>query len=136
MLNTFAEDQKLKTRRDECGELIIPGKQGQLYEYSSEKLGVMFMPPKTKDEPWGKWTPRTWNNFKRSALSVGMSVLQNGDSEGCLAFDPNDRAQVKLAIKIAGARVKKQLSPEQIARQVAVLQKFRLQPKVEGPFPA
>src|SRR5215472_10661158 len=53
-------------RRDECGESIIPGRQGQINEYGDGELGTMFMPTPTKDDRWGKWCPRTWGNFKKS----------------------------------------------------------------------
>ena len=45
-----------------------------------------------------------------------MTVLQNGDSEGCLGFDPGSREQVRLAFKIAGVRRKRELSLEQKLR--------------------
>ena len=57
-LKSFADRHRLKISRNECGETIIPGKRGQIYEYNEEMLGVMFTPPKTKAEPWGKWCPR------------------------------------------------------------------------------
>ena len=107
-------------RRDECGESIIPGRQGQIYEYGDGELGAMFMPTPTKDDRWGKWCPRTWGNFKRAALAIGMTLRQNGDSEGCLSFDPANDAQARLAIKIAGVRPKRRVSPEEIARLVTV----------------
>ena len=45
-----------------------------------------------------------------------MTLRQNGDSEGSLSFDPSNREQAKLAIKIAGARPKRVLSPEHKAK--------------------
>jgi len=36
-VNEFAEKRRLKMRRDECGESIIPGRQGQIYEYDAAK---------------------------------------------------------------------------------------------------
>jgi len=109
-LKSFADRHRLKISRNECGETIIPGKHGQIYEYNEEMLGVMFTPPKTKAEPWGNWCPRTWGNFRRAAEATGMTVLQNGDSEGCLGFDTGNREQVRLALKIAGVR-RKRVSP-------------------------
>jgi hypothetical protein len=66
----------------------IPRRQGQIYEYDAAELGVMFMPPPTKDDRWGKWCPKKWGNFRRAALAIGMTLRQNGDSEGCVSFDP------------------------------------------------
>src|SRR5215831_17084860 len=64
----------------------------------------------------GKWCPRTWGNYRRAAEATGMTVLQNGDSEGCLGFDPGNSEQVRLALKIAGVRRKRELSLEQMLR--------------------
>src|SRR5262249_45326492 len=79
----------------------------------------MFMPTPTKDDRWGKWCPRTWGNFKRAALAIGMTLRQNGDSEGCLSFDPANDALAKFAIKIAGVRPKRRVSSEAVSRLLA-----------------
>lgn len=42
-----------------------------------------------------------------------MALLQDGDEEGTLLFDPADRAQVRVAIKAVGAKRKRVLSPAQ-----------------------
>ena len=127
MIEAFANENRLKTKMDECGELIILGRQGQLYEYNNAELGVMFMP--------GSWTPKTWGNFKRAGLAIGMILRQNGDSEGCLSFDPKDREQVELAIKAAGVRPKRRVSPEQralMAERLALARQNRSEPQEEG----
>jgi hypothetical protein len=54
-----------------------------------------------------------------------MNVRQNGDSEGCLSFDPKSNEQAKLAIKIAKVRPKRQRTPEQVAKFVAATQNAR-----------
>ncbi|MGA8309633.1 MAG: hypothetical protein WB755_06360 [Terriglobales bacterium] len=125
-LANFAEKNRLKVKRDDCGDTIILGKQGYLYEYSATELGVMFMPPRTESEPWGRWRPKAWGNFKRAAAAAGMTLRQNGDTEGCLSFDPENKAQVKVALKIAQVRPKRQRTPEQIAKFVAAIQNARL----------
>ena len=53
-LCNFAEKHRLKVKRDDCGDMIILGKQGHVYEYSATELGVMFMPPRIESEPWGR----------------------------------------------------------------------------------
>jgi hypothetical protein len=42
-----------------------------------------------------------------------MTLLQNGDDEGALSFDPPNRKQAALAIKVTGAGPKRQLSAAQ-----------------------
>jgi hypothetical protein len=121
-LEQFAAKHRLKTRLDECGEEIIPGRRGQIYAWGVNtdtgvfELGVMFMPPKTAAHPWGKWTPRTWGNFKRAGLALLMTVRQSGDSESCLSFDPANREQVKLAMKMAKVYPKRVMSDEHLAK--------------------
>ena len=138
-LAIFAEKNRLKVMRDGRGDPVILGKQGHLYEYSATELGVMFMPPRTQAEPWGRWCPKSWGNFKRAAAAAGMTLRQNGDSEGCLSFDPCNKAQVTLALKIAQVRPKRQRTPEQVARFVAGIQNARpeaLDPLQDGPLGA
>jgi hypothetical protein len=64
-----------------------------------------------------------------------MRLLQNGDSEGCLRFDPESQQQAQLALKIAGVRQRKRLSPERVAELKGYLvraRNSRLTPSVEG----
>ena len=110
----FAERNRLKTVRDECNDTTIPGRQGQIYSQDGTEFGVMFMLPKTKALPWGRWSPKTWGNFRRAGLAAGMVVLQDGDSEGCLSFDPENREHVQLAIKTAKVKRRRQASPAQL----------------------
>jgi hypothetical protein len=124
-ISTFAEKHRLKTKVDECGESIIAGTYGQIYEYSTEELGVLFMPPPTHDDPCGRWCPKIWNKFKRDALAIGMTLRQNADSEGALSFSPTDKAQIRLAMKMTKLRAKRIISEEQKAKLVATLAAHR-----------
>lgn len=90
-VNEFAERHRLKTQRShDDGTEVINGSLGHLYEYSDTELGVCFLPP-------GEPRPKKWGNVRRACIAAGMTLLQNGDSEGCLSFDPNNREQVRLA---------------------------------------
>ncbi len=114
MIRTFAEQHRLKTSREDCGDfvdLLVTGKQGQIYECSDTELGVMFVTD-------GKKPPRTglWNRFKAACLGVGMTLRQVGDAEGSFTFNPADPKQAKVAIKGIRARVKRQMTPESLAR--------------------
>jgi hypothetical protein len=64
--------------------------------------------------------PHRWAAIRKKCLAADMTLRQNGDDEGALSFDPNDRKQAQLAIKVSGARPKRQLSPEHRARLLAV----------------
>ena len=54
-----------------------------------------------------------------------MTLRQNATSEGSFSFDPANDAQAKLAIKIAGIRPKRKMSPESLSRLVAAGHKHR-----------
>ena len=45
-----------------------------------------------------------------------MTIVQDGDGEGAATFDPQNRAQARLAIEKAGIRHRKKLSPEAKAK--------------------
>jgi hypothetical protein len=119
-LENFATKYRLKTRRspDDENELVVNGKQGQVYEYSNNELAVSFMPGLVNGRGVGTWCPKRWSNIRRNAETLGMTLRQNGDSEGSLSFDPLNREQAKLAIQIARARQKRQMSPEAKAKLV------------------
>jgi len=97
ILRKFAHKHRLKTSLDNCGELVVIGQQGQIYEYSDTLLGVMFV----SDEPH----PRRWAHFQKLARNVGLHPVQEGDSEGAFTFDPDEPEHARLAIRIA--KVKK-----------------------------
>ena len=128
MLETFASKYRLKARRNpvDDGAPIIEGRQGHIYEYSDAELGVLFLP--------GKWCPKTWGNFRRKAEALGMTIRQDGDSEGALSFDPSHKEQAKLAIQIAAVRPKRQLAPEHRAKLLAVGFQKRGTPTLEGAY--
>ena len=119
-LEQFASHYRLKVRRnpDDDNLPVIAGKNGEIYTYSENELAVSFMPGLVKGRGVGTWCPKRWGNFRRKAEAVGMTVRQNGDSEGSLSFDSLNREQAKLALQIARARQKRQMSPEAKARLV------------------
>ena len=120
----FSQRHALNVKRDQT-ETIVPGKCGLLYEYNDELLAVAFM---------GKHaTSRRWNRLRELGTASGMTLLQDGDSEGCLSFDPADGVQSKLAIQIAGVKRKRQLSPAERLRRSQAMRVIRRQPSQEGP---
>jgi hypothetical protein len=109
----FAKRSRLRTYRDTDGTTIIRGHADcHLYEYGDGELALMILSD-------GEHV-RRWAGIRKKCLAAGMTLRQNGDDEGALSFDPNNRQQARLAIKIAGARPKRQLSPEHRARLRAV----------------
>lgn len=108
-IQRFAARHKLKLRTDEDSTRCIEGKFGQIYEHSPETLAVQY----------GADTS-TWSRRRRAGEDAGMTCWQDGDLEGVLHFNPEDRGQVKVAISIAGVRRKRKVLPLSPAQQQAL----------------
>lgn len=101
-LTRFAEQHRLRIRTDADGSRFIPGRDGQVYQYDAGRLAVIHSS-----------TLRKWNARRRAGVAAGMAVLQNGDTEGTLLFDVTNREQCRLAIRMAGVKRKRTMSPAQ-----------------------
>lgn len=112
-LQDFSARERLKTRIDADGTLIALGKLGHIYEYDDQHLGVIVIPS----------TPRKqyWRVTRTRLVRLGFVVVQDGDREGAAYFDPSSPEQEKAAIRAAGVRRKRQLSPAQIEKQITRL---------------
>lgn len=103
-IKKFAQKNRLNIRKDECGELIIPGRRGQLFDYGDGLAGVIVSS-----------TPKKWGNARRAFEAEGFVIRQNGDFEGSATFDPSNRDQIKLAIRYAGVKRRRVMSEKQMA---------------------
>jgi len=112
-IQAFATRNRLKTRVDDDGTRIIPGKYGHIFEYDTGQLAVMVIP----DPPRKNY----WTFSRTKLLEAGFVLLQNGDSEGSALFSPDDAEQTKLAIQVSGVKRKRRVSPRQREKQVAWL---------------
>lgn len=99
----FAETYRVRARRDECGELIIPGRIGHVYEHGTGRFGV-YLECATK---------RAWKSAKRTLTAAGFTIRQNGDLEGTALFNPANEQQARLALEIARVRKRRVVTPEQ-----------------------
>jgi hypothetical protein len=104
-IKEFAAHYRLQVRRDVDGTDIISAKFGHLYEHSALTLGLLFMPSAPR--------ARLWSVVKAKATAAGMTVRQNGDTEGTLLFNPASPEQASLAIRLVRARQKRILTVEQ-----------------------
>ena len=117
ILTTFAENSRLKVGKDDCGDAIIPGKYGHIYEYGSGKLGVCIMS--------NSGNAYRWNKSRAAFTAVGMDITQNGDHEGCATFDPWNAEQAKTAMLHVKVRTRRQVSPERPEAMIANLARAR-----------
>jgi hypothetical protein len=102
----FADTYRVRARRDECGELILPGRIGHVYEHSAGRFGV-YLSCATK---------RAWSSAKRTLTAAGFTIRQNGDMEGTALFDPENEQQARLALEIARIRKRRVVTVEQRQR--------------------
>jgi len=123
-IEQFADKYHARTHKDECGDTYIPGTPWdeqyghQIYEHSTPgsvgRFAIVLMFPVDGSKS------AKWANAKRKLLNAGFTIKQDGDSEGVALFDPEHKAQAKLAMKFAGIRTR-QLSPERKAALTAQL---------------
>jgi hypothetical protein len=126
-IDQFAVTHHARVRKDECGEPIINGKLWKsqpkpsrmyghhIYEHGDGRFGVMLMFD----------SARKWNNARKTLAASGFTIKQNAETEGTALFDPENKAQAKLAMRITGARIRRQLSPEKRDALVRRLQAAR-----------
>ena len=118
-IEQFAAQHNLNTRWDDCNNPTIPDKVGHIFEgYSGVLLGVYV----------SAVSPRAWTYAKRKLTAAGMRIKQDGDVEGVLTFDPANRSQARLALKVAGIKTKRKVappSPAQLAAQAVFADRRR-----------
>jgi hypothetical protein len=101
--------------KDKCGEEIIPGKLGQLFDHGDGQFGMVL-----EDTSSGTSRGRVLLSRKRAAVHGGFSLKQQGECESILLFDAWDPMQAKLAAKLVMARKKRnvQANPASLANLV------------------
>lgn len=105
-VEAFAEQHRLRLRRNDCGEHFIPCRRGQILDYGDGRFGVMILND----------SPRVWGNARRSMEAAHFEILQDGEEEGVGLFDPTNARQVKVAFKVAKPCRRKNLSEETLAK--------------------
>lgn len=143
----FAEQYRVRTRQDECGETIIPGKMwkvqpksnfagpnrlwqygNQIYEHGNGQFGLLLMfPVDNGKEIGGSGKSAKWVNAQKKLIAAGFTIRQKGDAEGTALFNPEDKAQARFALKLAGIKTRRQLSPERRAALASQLAAARAQ---------
>ncbi len=112
-IQQFAERYRVKTKRDECGDTIIPGKVGHIFDGFESSLGVCAMLP----------TRRQWGHIRKKMEAAGFIIRQQGETEGTAIFDPANKQQAKLALRLVRVKVRQQMAPPSAA-QLAVRARF------------
>lgn len=107
-LDEFAARYQLKVKKDSCGDAIIPGR---LPKWALGSKPEDCHHAYEHDGRLALWltfdTKRKWQAAKKR---LGLEVFIDDDTEGTLLLDPADERGTRLALRLAGIRVKRQLS--------------------------
>jgi hypothetical protein len=98
----FCKLYRLKLTKDKCGEEILPGKLGHLFDHGHGQFGMVL-----EDTSSGPSRARSLLSRKKAALKAGFLPKQNGECESVLLFDPQNQQQAKLAAKLVMAKKKR-----------------------------
>jgi hypothetical protein len=117
-LMEFANKHSLsvkRSRQDDTDNIV--GRLGEIYQYSDSELALMLC--------GGPTGTGRWSRVRSKCVAAGMTLRQNGDDEGALSFDPANKKQAALAIRVTRARPKRRLSPEHRAILLAANKRTR-----------
>jgi hypothetical protein len=95
----FAEPSRIRVTRDGCGDPIIRGKLGHLYEHDAGRFGIVLESPAGNGR-----SDKTIRARARRAVAAGLLVRQEGDPEAILLFDAANLKQADLAIRLIHAK--------------------------------
>lgn len=127
-LAQWASDYHVPVKRDTCGDEIVRGRNGDVYQYDSNRFGVCFMPSTP--------SPRKWTAVRSRLVNAGFELHQVGNCEGTAVFNPNNKAQSKVALEIIAAKCKRHLSPERRAAFIAAGSQNQFSAGLQGTFSA
>lgn len=100
---TFAEKYRLRVRRDECGDLVVAGRLGQLFQFDENLMGLALISPNGDDPK----LDNTLRSRTRKALRKGLELYLRGDYESIFLFSPENRQHARLAIQLIGCKRKR-----------------------------
>lgn len=110
LIEMFVEKYQVTSKRDDCGDLVINGSRGHIYDgFADDRLGVFI----------GFATVRKFNSVRKALEVSGFKVRQSGSTEGCFTFNAGDTRQAHLALKTIGARKRREAKPPSLAQLAA-----------------
>jgi hypothetical protein len=126
-LKGFAEHYRIRIKRDDCGDQIIRGKLGHVYQHDANQFGIVLEASANIAV-----LENTFRSRKRRAIAAGFSMNQEGDFESILLFDPGDAEQARLAIRLMQAKKIKQ-APRPSDAQLRARALFSSRARSKGP---
>jgi hypothetical protein len=101
---------------DTGAEKIVPGKLGQIADMNDDGLLRLRLVA----APRGANMDKALRSRREKALAGGLILKWRGQAESIFYFDPANEAQVRLAIKLVGARCKRVRKMDEAQRQVLI----------------
>jgi hypothetical protein len=128
-IRRFAKRWRLRVQRQSDNELVVAGRFGHIYKHGSEPdiFGLVLEAPADNTK-----LDKTLLSRKRRALQGGFRAHVEGDVESILLFDASDTALAKLAIKLVGARQKRQIKQSAAFLEARERFQFRRRTVVQG----
>jgi len=108
-MQSFARVHRVRLERDKCGELIIPGKHGLIFDRGD---GAWFGIALFDNPPEKSSKARTLLCQRKKALAAGLHPQQLGDCESIFLFHPQDKKQCEFAFRLIGVRRRRRLSED------------------------
>src|SRR5579885_765696 len=68
LVKQFAEKHNVKTKQDDCGDTIISGSAGHIFDNHDGRFGVLVECQSQKQ----------WTHAKKKLIDAGFSISQNG----------------------------------------------------------
>ena len=111
-IEVLASKLRLKTRHDECGELIVPGKVGHIYLHDAgrHKFGLVLEDRRSNPDPSDRRLPAK----RRKALKAGFELHLDCDYEAILLFDGDNMKQSRLAVRLVETKAKRSCTEERL----------------------
>lgn len=116
-IEELAEKNRVRTAKDDCGDVVITAKLGNMFMHSDKIVGAMFIP----DNVNKGWTAR-----RKEWLKAGATVIQNGDNEGTVIFPADRKDLIKMSFKLLKVYRKRIVTPEAKAKLTERLAKARI----------
>ena len=112
-IKAFADKYRVRVRKDECGEMIIPGKRGHVYVHSYPGTGV-YGAIYERDTPTAKGFGI--KPLLTLVLEGSLTLKGEGDIEAIFLFDPERLDVVEVLLKVLRVSRRRIPSPELLER--------------------
>jgi hypothetical protein len=123
-LKDLSETYRFKTRTDECGDLIAPGRNGHLYTDRGKLLYCLT------DDGRKPFKSQRFRSSQESRMEGIATCKLQCDYEGIYELTVVTPASIRTFIKLAGIPKRRRLSDERREKLIASGKRYRIKPGV------